>query len=96
MWSTASTHIELNPFLYSAIEKAFAAGAKEERAKNANYKAVYQDGFAAGKEEERKEIMEFLKTEKSTYSEDVAKRERDVYDHIVLCLKEESPAPITH
>ena len=78
------------------IEKAFTAGAKEERAKNANYKAVYEDGFAAGKEEAVREIMEFLKAEKSTYSEDVAKRERDVYDHLILCLKEESPAPITH
>ena len=34
------------------------------------------------------EIIEFLKAEKSTYSEDVAQRERSVYDHIIKCLQE--------
>jgi len=31
-------------------------------------------------------VREWLKAEKATYSEDVAQRERAVYDHIIKCF----------
>jgi len=40
--------------------------------------------------EERDRVREWLKAEKATYSEDVAQRERTVYDHIIKCFGEYS------
>ena len=35
---------------------------------------------------ERERVVDWLKAEKATYSEDVAQRERAVYDHIIKCF----------
>jgi len=40
--------------------------------------------------EEKERLREWLKAEKATYSEDVAQRERTVYDHIIKCFGEYS------
>jgi len=40
--------------------------------------------------EDRERVREWLKAEKATYSEDVAQRERTVYDHIIKCFGEYS------
>ena len=38
--------------------------------------------------EEKERVKGWIKAEKATYSEDVAQRERAVYDHIIKCFGE--------
>ena len=49
---------------------------------------VRRETIEEERERERESVREWLKAEKATYSEDVAQRERAVYDHIIKCFGE--------